>query len=282
MRLGVNMMLWTGEVREQHKEQLVTVKRLGYDGVEIPLLTDTSLASSGWLSTLLRQMDLACTASGALPPGASLLMESEVERGVAWIKRCIDATAALGGEVVCGPFYSPVGQLPGRRRSQAEWELCVHALRTVGEYAGRAEVLLAVEPINRFETFFLNTVEDGMRLIDAVGSPHVRLLLDTFHMNIEENDIAKAVRCAAGYVGHFHCSENHRGPIGTGHIPWPEVWEALGTTGYSGWCVVESFSSHLPELARAACMWRDLATSEERLAEISLRQLQRGTQRTAL
>ena len=273
MRIGINMMLWTGAVERADVPHLTELRRLGYDAVEIPLLNDEALRRSAWLAPVLDELGLDRSTSTAMPPGASLLREAEVEQGMRWLRACIDATAALGARVLCGPVYHQVGQFSGGRPTAAEWASCVRALRAVGEYAAGAGVTVAVEPLNRFETYFLNTVEQGARLVEAVGSPHVRLLLDTFHMNVEEDDLPAAIRRARACVGHVHLSENHRGSVGAGHIPWRAVIAALREIGYEGLAVVESFSSRLEELARATCIWRDLAPSEEALAGDSLRYL---------
>jgi D-psicose/D-tagatose/L-ribulose 3-epimerase len=127
-------------------------------------------------------------------------------------------------------------------------------------------VSLAIEPLNRFETYFLNTVADGVALCDAIGSPNVGLLFDTFHAGIEEKSVARACRAAAGHLKHVHTSENDRGTPGSGHVDWPGVFAALRDSGYAGWYTIESFGFALGDLSAAASIWRDIETDPERIA----------------
>lgn len=279
MKIGINFMIWGGEITPKDEGTLARIKEWGYDGVEIPLVTESAF-NVGWLAKALERVGLECTTSTALPQGASLLDPDQRTKGIDWLIRCIEATAELGGSVCCGPLYSPVGELSGKRRTEEEWASCIEALALLGENARTSGVVLAVEPINRFETYFLNTAADGVKLVEAVNSSHVHLLLDTFHMNIEEKSVTDALIQAMPQIAHIHFSENHRGPIGRGHIDWKSVWQTLVQAGYGEWVVVESFGGHIPELAKAASIWRDLADSPEAFAQESievLRSLSEGS-----
>jgi D-psicose/D-tagatose/L-ribulose 3-epimerase len=146
----------------------------------------------------------------------------------------------------------------------------VEGLSEAARDAEAANVSLCLEPLNRFETYFLNTAEDAVRLAEDVGSPSVRVMVDTFHMNIEEKDPAAAVRKTGRLLCHFHCSENDRGTPGTGHVDWPGVFGALRVIGYDGWLVIESFVLGNEAIARAAAIWRDIAPSGDDLARDGL------------
>ena len=169
----------------------------------------------------------------------------------------------------------PVGELRGRGFTEQEFDACVRSLQEVAAVAAAEGVILALEPLNRFETFMLNTVQDGVRLMDAVAQPSVGLLLDTFHMHIEEKSTPDAIRRAGTHIKHFHCSENDRGTVGTGQVAWAETLQALADVHYNGWLVVESFNAVLPQLAGATCIWRPLAESPDALAAESLAFLKR-------
>jgi D-psicose/D-tagatose/L-ribulose 3-epimerase len=130
--------------------------------------------------------------------------------------------------------------------------------------------MLCLEPLNRFETYFLNTLEDAARLVHAIGQPNVRIHFDTFHANIEERQPATALRSVAKELGHVHISENDRGVPGTGHNDWRGVLLALKESSYNGWLTIESFAQPEPELASAASIWRDLAPSGDELAHQGL------------
>ena len=258
VRLGINLMAWSGLIGPAELGLLPRIAALGYDGVELPVLAPDDIASAATRSAL-DAAGLACTASGAIPPGASLLDPAERERGVEWIERCLDVAAACGATVLCGPFHGPVGQLPGRPPTPAEWESCVVGLRRAGDLAADRGVTLAIEVLNRFETHFLNTVDDALRLLDAVGHPSVGLHLDTFHMNVEEKDLPAAFRRAGRHLAHVHFSENDRGVVGSGHVDWVGIRDALRAVGYldSGrWVVAETFAGTVPEIAAATAVWR--------------------------
>jgi D-psicose/D-tagatose/L-ribulose 3-epimerase len=170
-----------------------------------------------------------------------------------------------------GPFCAPVGQLLGRRRTEDEWKRAVEGLESLGDTLEACDVTLTVEPLNRFETYFLNTAADGARLADDVAHPKVGIAFDTFHGNIEEKNLGDAVRTLGGRLKHVHACENDRGIPGSGHIEWREVAGSLREIGYNGWVVIESFGSNIPEIAAAACIWRDLAPSSEAIAADGLR-----------
>ena len=142
----------------------------------------------------------------------------------------------------------------------------VENLRPLADYAGERGVTLALEPLNRFETSFINTAEQAMEVVDAVGSPALGVLLDTFHMNIEERDPPAAIRACAGHVAHFHACGCDRGAPGGDHIDWPAIAAALHETGYSGALVVESFTIENQAIARAAAIWRPLAATQDAIA----------------
>jgi D-psicose/D-tagatose/L-ribulose 3-epimerase len=131
-------------------------------------------------------------------------------------------------------------------------------------------VTLCVEPLNRFETYFLNTQEDAALLIGEIGEPNVRVHYDTFHANIEEKDPVKALKALGTRAGHVHVSESDRGIPGTGHVDWRGTLLALREIGYDGWLTIESFAQPEPQLAAAACIWRDMAPSGESLAREGL------------
>lgn len=268
-KLGVNLMVWSGHVGADELRLLPAIAEMGYDGVELPLF-DAATLDADAVRGALAQSGLGCTVSTALPAGLSLIDEGAAGAGADWLCDIVDAAAALGAPVVCGPMAAPVGERRGRGYTQAEWDCCVRSLRRVSGHAHKLGVRLAFEALNRFETFFLNTVADGVRLAQAVDSPAFGLLLDTFHLHIEEKSTPDAIRHAAGHIVHFHASENDRGVCGTGQVAWPGIFDALDDIGYDGWIIVESFNAVIPELAGATCVWRPLAESPTALARESL------------
>ena len=271
-RLGINLMAWSAEIGPVEMSLLPRLAELGYDGVELPLL-DPDRVDAERVRTALADAGLACTASGAVPPGASLLNPNERVRGVAWIDRCLALAAACGAMVLCGPFCTPVGDLPGRAPTNEEWDSCVIGLREVGKRATDRGMTIALEVLNRFETHFLNTAADAVRLLAAVDQPAVGIHLDTFHMNVEEKSLAQAIRLAGSHLRHVHFSENDRGIVGSGHVDWRGVRDALAAIGYLSsdrWITAETFAGTIPEIAAATAIWRPIVPDPWTYARESL------------
>lgn len=271
--LGVHLMVWSGNVTETELELFPLIKEMGYDGIEIPIFDPDAIDVQA-VRQALADNELRCTTSTAMAEGLSLIDADRSERGVQWLSDVIRTAAALGSDLLCGPMCVPVGELRGRGYTEAEWEQCVQSFQAIGKVAADESVTIALEPLNRFETFMLNTVADGVRLMEEIDHSAVGLLLDTFHMHMEEKSTAQAIRHAGKHIKHFHCSENDRGTVGTGQVAWAEAFDALNAIGYKGWLTVESFNAVIPELAGATCIWRALAESPEALAQGSIDFLQ--------
>jgi D-psicose/D-tagatose/L-ribulose 3-epimerase len=182
------------------------------------------------------------------------------------LKSCVEATTEMSGSIMAGPLYAPVGFLPGHRRTNDEWRYAVECFQELGPILQKNGVILAIEPLNRYETYFLNTAEDAAKLCKEVNHPQVGILFDTYHANIEEKSIPEAIGQVAPYLRHFHSCENDRGIPGTGHIDWPAVFKALKAANYNGWLTIESFGFSLGSLSAAASIWRDLAPKAENIA----------------
>ena len=178
----------------------------------------------------------------------------------------IRVSAESGAEVLAGPFFSAVGYLPGRRRTADEWKWAVENLQSLGEVCDQYNMDLAIEPLNRFECFTLNTADDAVKLCDEINHPRIGLLFDTFHANIEEKNLPAAFTKVARHLKHVHTCENDRGTPGTGHVDWDGVLRAIVASGYDKWMTIESFGPAVKEIATAACVWRDFAPSAEDIA----------------
>ena len=267
MKYGVNTLVWTTRVGERQKPLLAKIKQWGFDGAELFLSPDEP-ADIPAVRKMLDGLGLERTTCSVMPRDANPVSPSpEVRaRGREVLNRCVDRTAELGAKLICGPLYAGLGVMTGCGRTDEEWKWAVENLQHAAERAQRAGVTLCIEPLNRFETYFLNTQADAARLVRAVGSPHVKVHFDTFHANIEEKNSAASVRAIARELGHVHMSENDRGIPGTGHNDWRGVREALREVGYDGWMTIESFAQPEPDLAAAAAIWRDLAPSGDELA----------------
>jgi len=269
IQYGINTFLWASPFRTKDLHWLDHAKALGFDLVEIPIESEGDI-DYGAAAEAYQRTGLACSTCAVMGAGRDPSHPDEKiqQAGIAYLKHCIDATAQMGGKVVAGPIYAAVGrqwqQTPAQR--QADLALCARNLRVAADYAEKKGIVLAVEPLNRFETSFINLAEQAVELVELIGSPAVRLMIDTFHANIEEKQLGRAIEIAGPYLVHVHANENDRGIPGSGHVAWAEVAAALKKVGFSGALVIESFSTEVKEIARAAAIWRPPAPSPEILA----------------
>ena len=210
-------------------------------------------------------LGLACTTVTVLPPEASAISDDPARRAVAQahLSKAIQQSAILGSEVLMGPYYHPLGEFSGAGVTEDELARGADVHRRMAEEAEKVGLTLAVEPLNRFETYVLNTAEQAAAYVRRVGHPNFGTMYDTFHANIEEKDPIAAYTENAASFNHFHASENDRGTPGTGHVPWAETFRAVRASGYDGWVTIEAFGRTLPGLAAATRVWRDFFPSRE-------------------
>ena len=267
MKFGVNVFIWTASFGPANHPLLPAIKRAGFDGVELPLINPAEVDASA-IRRVVSENALECTFCSVIPGGLSLISDDASVRAKTrtHLETCIKTAADAGGYLIAGPIYSPVGYLPGRRRNDDEWKRAVECYQSLGDVLARHQVTIAIEPLNRFETYFLNTAHDAAALCDAISHPNVGVLFDTFHANIEEKDVAAAFRTVGRHLKHVHTCENDRGTPGTGHVDWNAVFRALREMKYDGWLTIESFGFALGELSAAASIWRDLAPTPETIA----------------
>jgi len=266
MRFGVNTLIWSAAA-DMSVIPLEKLKEAGVDGIEIPVF-DPAGVDAAAVRSALAQYEFGCTFCSVNPEGMNPIDEDPAVRAKTlehW-RTVIALAAEIGAEAVAGPTYSPVGYLPGRRRTEEEWKRAVEMHQALGPALDEAGIEMAVEPINRFETFFLNTASDAARFAAEVGHPRVGILLDTFHSNIEDKSVAAAYRTCGAHLKHVHTCENDRGTPGSGHVDWCEVLRTLKEMGYDRWMTIESFNANMPELSAATAIWRDLAPSTDDIA----------------
>jgi D-psicose/D-tagatose/L-ribulose 3-epimerase len=271
VRFGLNLLVYTAAFGRDDCALVAKVAELGYDGIEV-LFGDLSVLAPAATRAALQAHGLGMTSCCVMTEDTNPCSPDAAVRQAALdrLRRLADLTLEMGGETMAGPLYSPVRHLTGRARSADEWAHCVEVLAAAAAYAERVGVTMAIEPLNRFETHVLNTVADAVRLCQEVGSPALKVQVDTFHANIEEKDVALAVREAGPWLGHFHACENDRGVPGTGHVPWDGVFAALDEIDYRGWVTIESFATGIVDLCAAACIWRPIYPSAEVLARDGL------------
>jgi D-psicose/D-tagatose/L-ribulose 3-epimerase len=268
-RLGASTWIWTSPFRDSEIGLVNRAKEFGFDLLEIAV-EDPSLITGELVRAAGERAGVGFTVCGAFGPERDLSHEdSEVRRaGIDYVKRCVQLAAAIGAPHFVGPMYSAVGKtrmLDADERKQQRG-LAVESIKEVASYAAGHGVRLAVEPLNRFETDLVNTAEQVLELCDSVGADNVGVLLDTFHMNIDEKSLGDAIRLVGDRLIQLHACENDRGTPGTGHVPWDDVFGALGDISFSGPLVIESFTPAVREIAKAVSLWRPLDAPSDELA----------------
>lgn len=278
MKFGVNTLIWSATYDNSVEEVLPTIKEKGFDGIEFPIFRAANV-SPARVRRGMSSNDLECNTVSIFVDGLSAISDDATirRRSIQWLKDAIAITAECGADTIAGPLYCPVGYLPGRRRTADEWSWAIEAYQRVGDTLTEHNVSLAIEPLNRFETFFLNTAEDAALLAEEVGHPNIGILYDTFHANIEEKSIAAGLLKVGKYLKLIHTCENDRGIPGSGHVEWESVFGAIRQLEYNGWLTIESFGFALGDLSAAAAIWRDIESSPSAIAYEGIRFLRQAT-----
>jgi D-psicose/D-tagatose/L-ribulose 3-epimerase len=270
MKFGVNTFVWVSPCTTQAVKDLAPkVKSMGFDILEISI-ENPDLVDVNAVKEILKENQLDGIICGAFGPDRNICsidtgIQENARKYILWL---IEAAAQLGSETVCGPMYSAVGKdhIEDLAERQKEWQRAVSGIKEMAEVARKKGIKLALEPLNRFETDMINVVSQGLKFIEETGMDNVGLHLDSFHMHLEEKDSADAIRRAGKKIFHFHACENDRGVPGTGQVRWNEIAKALKEMDYPGPVVIESFTDQVKEIARAVCIWREIAPSQDAIA----------------
>lgn len=279
MKFGVNTWVWVSPLTTEHLPRLVQlVKEMGFDWIEYPIEApgDFDYALAGQLA---QEHGLGVSVGAAISPDRDLIHPDSTIRdaGMRYVRHVIEAAGKMGAQNIIGPLYSGVGrtwQATADERAR-DIDLLVSQLAVAAQMAADHNVTLCVEPLNRFETSFINTATQCIEVIDRVAHPNCQMMLDTFHMNIEEKSLGAAIRAAGSRLKHVHACENDRGTPGSGNVTWDDVAQALSDIGYDGPVVIESFTDKVVTIARAAAIWRPLAPSQDELASEGLKFLRK-------
>jgi D-psicose/D-tagatose/L-ribulose 3-epimerase len=279
MRFGINTFLFASPFTNESTRLFSDYKAWGFDTVEIAL-EDPAHIDAAFVKSELDRNGLVCgSVCAAMGPERDLRGTTEQQQqALKYLQGLLDTMVILDCPTLIGPLYSSVGRADAVPEDEykAQWDTVAGHLITLSEYARVRQRYLAIEPLNRFETDFINTVEQGLRMVKAVNSPALKLHLDTFHMNIEEKNQAAAILKAGQYLGHFHACGSDRGTPGGDHIDWPGISAALKQVGYQKDVVIESFTKDVKVIARAAAIWRQIEPSQEDIATKGLRFLKKA------
>lgn len=269
MHIGISTFVWVSPFSTASFDVLRKAKDIGYDVIEIAV-EDRDLIDWVALKKVSRELGLRVTVSGAFGMDRDISSERLETRanGLSYIIDCLEIANDFESPVFGGPLYSAVGKtrLVSAEQKAQERQWCLENLYQAIRRAEALGVTLALEPLNRFETDMVNTVDQAIAIIDELNSPYLKVLLDTFHSNIEEKDIPASIIKLGDRLVHVQANENDRGTPGTGHLDWLGTRDALRTIGYEGSLVIETFGAPSKELARAASIWRPLANSADELA----------------
>ena len=268
--IGANTWIWVSPLTDERLATLAPrIAGWGFDVIELPIeqLGDWDPHHA---REVLDELGIGATTCAVMPPTRDLVVDDPevIARTSAYIRGCIEVAALVGARVVAGPMYSSVGRtwLLGAEERAATVARLVGNLAPLAEFAAANGVVLAVEPLNRFETSFMNTVEQALEVVAAVDSPGLGIALDTFHMSIEEKDPAAAIRQAGKHLAHVQASGTDRGAPGNDHLDWQPIARAIVESGYDGAICIESFTSENQTIARAAAIWRPLERSQDAIA----------------
>ena len=278
MRIGINTFLFTSPFTTQSVKLFPTFKRWGFQTVEIPV-EDTSHIEPAKVKAAADRNGLAIgSVCACMGPGRDFRgTPAEQRTAMKYCRKLVDQAAVLRCPRIIGPIYSVVGKADAvpPKQQKKEFALVVKNLKALAAYAAKKKVTLCIEPLNRFETDFLNTCDQGLKLLKAVGAKNVKLHLDTFHMNIEEKNQAAAIRKAGKHLAHFHACGSDRGTPGNDHIKWKPIVKALKSVGYKGDVVIESFTTDVKVIARAAAIWRRIEPTRNEIATKGIKFLKR-------
>jgi D-psicose/D-tagatose/L-ribulose 3-epimerase len=279
MRLGINTFLFTSPFTNESTKLFKQFKKWGFETVEIPV-EDPSHIDPEHVKRELDRNGLVCgSVCACLGPDRDLRGTPEQQKtSLDYMMKVIDQMMVLDSPSLIGPVYSSVGRadaVPPNEYKQ-QWKDVVKNLKTLCKYAEKKGKQICMEPLNRFETDFINTCDQALNMIKDVGSPALKLHLDTFHMNIEEKFQGDAIRKAGKLLAHFHACGSDRGTPGNDHIDWESIAKALKSIRYQGDVVIESFTTDVKVIARAAAIWRRIEPTRDEIAVKGLKFLKKN------
>jgi D-psicose/D-tagatose/L-ribulose 3-epimerase len=276
MYFGIHSLLFKETFVDKDLPILDHCKALGFDAVEI-IPFDPAHFPAAKVKKAADDLGLIINTGYGMPPECNTISPDPAVRkaGVELSRKLIDLSAEAGARVFGGVIYCGWGYLTGTMRTADEWKWGIESTRAIADYAqhNAPGLVMGIETLNRFESHFLNTVDDALRFIREVDMPNVKIHADTFHLIREENDMVAAIEQCGPELGYFHACENQRGIPGTGMVPWPEIFRALKRINYQGCMTIESFDPDMPKIAKLCCIWRKFADSPEELATEGLKYL---------
>ncbi|GEO06027.1 isomerase [Adhaeribacter aerolatus] len=281
-KIGFNVLAWSAVISDDLKPILDRLKAIGYDGVEF-LIGSPDEAAYKRIGNYAKNIGLETTTVFVVGQDENPISDDAATRGKALdrIKWAIDRAYDLNASVICGPFHSAHAVFAKRAPLEQEYTWGAEVLRVAGDYAAKANIVMGLEALNRFECYLCNTMEQLTKLIKTADHPNVRAMFDTHHANIEEKNFTQAIQTIAPVLAHVHISENDRGTPGDGHINFDEAFAALAGINYKGWLTIEAFSRNDPDFANSIGVWREYSKPWD-IAEKGLKFIQEMGQKHGL
>ena len=281
-KIGFNVLAWSAEVSEKLLPIIDRLKEIGYDGVEFLIGAPDEQAYKK-LGNHCQDIGLEVTTVFVIGKDENIIDPSaEIrKKGLEKIKWAIDRCHDLNSKVICGPFHSAFATFAQHAPEEQEYDWSAEMLHKAGEHAAQADVVLAVEALNRFECYLCNTMQQLRHLVTKADHPTVRAMFDTHHANIEEKKMGEAIQTIAPHLAHVHISENDRGTPGAGHVLWDETFSTLAKINYQGWLTIEGFTRNDPDFANAINVWREFAQPWD-MAENGLKFIQEMVKKHAV
>jgi D-psicose/D-tagatose/L-ribulose 3-epimerase len=279
MRIGINTFLFTSPFTSESTRLFPKFKKWGFESVELAVEDPTHI-NADYVKRELDKAGLVCgSVCACMGPDRDLRGNSQQQKtGLKYMKTVLDQMVALDCKSLIGPVYSSVGRadaVPAKEYKQ-QWRTVARNLKELCKYAEDRQKQVCLEPLNRFETDFINTCDQALDMVESVGSPALKIHLDTFHMNIEEKNQAAAIRKAGKLLGHFHACGSDRGTPGNDHIDWEPIAKALKAIKYNGDVVIESFTTDVKVIAKAAAIWRRMEPTRDEIAVKGFKFLQKN------
>lgn len=266
LQYAAHAFAWTTSWSNDTLHLIDHTKELGFDYIEIPLL-EIEKVDPPKIRERLERVGLGVCVSTACAEADDISSDDAEtrKRGLEYLKQCVQAAHAIGATCFSGVLYSAIGKKIDRMPDERYWERAATGLKEVAKMAADLGIVLGIEPINRYETFLINTCDQALKLLEMIDEPNIRIHPDAYHMNIEEENFYEPTKKIAPYLCHYHLSESHRGAPGTGTVNWDEIYQALGEAGYRGVVGLESFIDVSDAMRAATCVWRPMASSSDAL-----------------
>jgi len=267
MKVGIHQHVFTRNLFDSNLDLLDVIRDYGFDCLDVNVRI-LDLDGAKLIRKRAEGLGLHLLGGGSLPADKELLSVDPQKRreAIEYMKGLVQKVHELGSTFYGGIIYAPFSRLTGKAPTTEEFERSAAGLREVARYAQGFGISVGLEPANRYETYLINTIGDGLRLADAIGEKNVGILLDTFHCGIEEKSLYGAVTAAGSRLYHVHLSANDRGTPGSGQIRWDDLFRGVVDIGYNATMSIEGFVDATADVAAGACIWRKFAASAEEMA----------------